>query len=199
MDPYRLWKVHMLQLLPFVFDVKLGRTNAPLVDRSVVLVLPLCLIVHEYYFPCYLSVFSLNFTIVLRNVLRSQPTRPYTINGVFFARHYISENRPGDEASNAGTHRERGIVALTRRLAKTKNQVRSETGVSRLYLAAVRAHNRALKAARQPFLKKSARIQEKNFRDNPMSFAKTVCKGACIPNKAPQFSANSAFQLNLFE
>ena len=26
------------QLLPFVFDVKLGRTNAPLVDRSVVLV-----------------------------------------------------------------------------------------------------------------------------------------------------------------
>ena len=27
------------QLLPFVFDVKLGRTNAPLVDRSVVLVI----------------------------------------------------------------------------------------------------------------------------------------------------------------
>jgi len=26
------------QLLPFVFDVKLGRTNTPLVDRSVVLV-----------------------------------------------------------------------------------------------------------------------------------------------------------------
>jgi len=27
------------QLLPFVFDVKLGRTNAPLIDRSVVLVI----------------------------------------------------------------------------------------------------------------------------------------------------------------
>ena len=27
------------QLLPFVFDIKLGRTNAPLVDRSVVLVI----------------------------------------------------------------------------------------------------------------------------------------------------------------
>ena len=73
------------QLLPFVFDVKLGRTNAPLVDRSAVLVIsPLCLIVHEYYFPCHLSVFSLNFTIVLQHVLllnlQSQPTRPYTIN-----------------------------------------------------------------------------------------------------------------------
>ena len=27
------------QLLPFIFDIKLGRTNAPLVDRSVVLVI----------------------------------------------------------------------------------------------------------------------------------------------------------------
>ena len=27
------------QLLPFVFDVKLGRTNAPLVDRNIVLVI----------------------------------------------------------------------------------------------------------------------------------------------------------------
>ena len=27
------------QLLPFIFDVKLGRTNTPLVDRSVVLVI----------------------------------------------------------------------------------------------------------------------------------------------------------------
>jgi len=27
------------QLLPFIFDVKLGRTNAPLVDKSVVLVI----------------------------------------------------------------------------------------------------------------------------------------------------------------
>ena len=83
------------QLLPFVFDVKLGRTNAPLVDRSVILVIfPLCLIVHGYYFPCHLSVFSLKFTIVLRHVLllnlRSHPTRPYTIN----TRPYFSPAAP---------------------------------------------------------------------------------------------------------
>ena len=46
------------QLLPFVFDVKLGRTNAPLVDRSVVLVIsPLMSEEHEYYFPGHLSIF----------------------------------------------------------------------------------------------------------------------------------------------
>ena len=84
------------QLLPFVFDVKLGRTNAPLVDRSVILVIfPLVSdIVHEYYFPCHLSVFSLKFTIVLRHVLplnlRSHPTRPYTIN----TRPYFSPAAP---------------------------------------------------------------------------------------------------------
>ena len=74
------------QLLPFVFDVKLGRTNAPLVDRSVVLVLfPLVSdSTRILYFPCHLSIFSLKFTIVLRHVLllnlRSHLTRPYTIN-----------------------------------------------------------------------------------------------------------------------
>jgi len=94
------------QLLPFVFDVKLGRTNAPLVARSVVLViLPLCLIVHKYYFLCHLSVFSLKFTIVLQHVLllnlRLQPTRPYTINTrpYFSAAVIFEKNQPGDEAS----------------------------------------------------------------------------------------------------
>ena len=73
-------------LLPFVFDIKLGRTNAPLIDRSVILVISptLCLMVHEYYFLCHLFEFPLNFTIVLLHVLllnlRLQPTRPYTIN-----------------------------------------------------------------------------------------------------------------------
>ena len=43
------------QLLPFVFDVKLPS----LTEVSFLLFLPLCLIVHEYYFPCHLSVFSL--------------------------------------------------------------------------------------------------------------------------------------------
>jgi len=38
----------------------------------------------KYYFPCHLSMFSFNFTIVLWHVLllnlRLQPTHPYTIN-----------------------------------------------------------------------------------------------------------------------
>ena len=58
------------QLLPFVFDIKLGRTNLPsLTEVSFLLFLPLCLIVHGYYFLCHLSVFSSKFTIVLRHVL----------------------------------------------------------------------------------------------------------------------------------
>ena len=61
-----------------------GPTLPSLTEVSFLLFLPLCLIVHEYYFPCHLSIFSLNFTIALRYVLllnlRSQLTRPYTIN-----------------------------------------------------------------------------------------------------------------------
>jgi len=93
------------QLLPFVFGVKLGRTNTPLVDRSVVLVIsPLVSDGTRYYFPCHLSLFSLNFTVVLRHVLllnlRSQPTRPYTINTrpYFSPAVIFAKNRPGDEA-----------------------------------------------------------------------------------------------------
>ena len=83
------------QLLPLVFDVKLGRTNAPLVDRSVILVIsPLMSDTNITFRVIYLY---FHFTIVLRHVLllnlRSQPTRPYTINTrpYFFSRHYISE------------------------------------------------------------------------------------------------------------
>ena len=37
-----MWEVHFVpELLPFVFDYKLGLTNAPLVERSVVLVVSL--------------------------------------------------------------------------------------------------------------------------------------------------------------
>jgi len=94
------------QLQPFLFDVRLGRTNAPLLTEvSFLLFLPLCLIVHEYYFPCHLSVFSLNFTIVLRHVLllnlRLQLTRPYTINTrpYFLPTIILVKNRPGNEAT----------------------------------------------------------------------------------------------------
>ena len=65
-----------------------------------------------------------------------------------------------------GPHRERGIIALTRRLAKVKNAVRSETGVSKPFLAAVRA---SLRAARQTLRMKSARQQEV-FQKQPMDF-----------------------------
>jgi len=81
-----------------------GPTLPSLTEVSFLLFLPLCLIVHEYYFPCHLSVFSLNFTIVLRHVLllnlRSQPTRPYTINTrpYFSPAVILAKNRPGDEA-----------------------------------------------------------------------------------------------------
>ena len=68
----------------------------------------------------------------------------------------IKDPKPGlNNSGNAGTHQEHGVVALTRRLARTKNQVRSETGVFRPFLTAIRAHNHALKAARQASLKKS--------------------------------------------
>ena len=71
-----------------------GPTLPSLTEVPFLLFLPLCLIVHEYYFPCHLSVFSLNFTIVLQHVLplniRSQPTRPYTIN----TRPYFSPTAP---------------------------------------------------------------------------------------------------------
>jgi len=80
-----------------------------LTEASFLLFLPLCLILHEYYFPCHLSVISLNFTIVLRNVLllnlRSQPTHPYTINTrpYFSPAVILAKNWPGDEASRAPT------------------------------------------------------------------------------------------------
>ena len=71
-----------------------GPTLPSLTEVSFLLFFPLCLIVHGYYFPCHLSVFSLKFTIVLRHVLllnlRSHPTCPYTIN----TRPYFSPAAP---------------------------------------------------------------------------------------------------------
>ena len=93
------------QLLPFGFDVKLGRTNAPLVDRSVVLVIfPLCLIVHGYYFPCHLSVFSLKiyncfmacFTVEFMIATNTPIYSQY--QAVFLPTVILAKNRPGDEA-----------------------------------------------------------------------------------------------------
>ena len=59
------------QLLPFVFDVKLGRTNDPLVDRSVVLVSDSTRILLSVSFirifielyNCFTACFTVEFTI----------------------------------------------------------------------------------------------------------------------------------------
>jgi len=96
------------QLLPFVFDVKLGRTNAPLVDRSVILVIfPLvsdstqivlsvsfiCIFIEIY--NCFTACFTVEFTIAPDMPIYNQ------YQAVFFARHAVIsvKNRPGDEAN----------------------------------------------------------------------------------------------------
>ena len=86
------------QLLPFVFDVKLGRTNAPLIDRSVVLVISLLLsdstrillsmsfirIFIELY-NCFTSCFTVEFTIATDPPIYNQ------YQAIFFAHCYISK------------------------------------------------------------------------------------------------------------
>ena len=86
------------QLLPFVFDVKLGRTNAPLVDRSVVLVIsPLVsdstrillsmsfIRIFIELYNCFTACFTVEFTIATDTPIYNQ------YQAVFFARRYISE------------------------------------------------------------------------------------------------------------
>ena len=89
------------QLLPFVFYVKLGRTNAPLIDRSVILViLPLVsdstrillsvsfICIFNEIYNCFTASFTVKFTIA--------PDMPIIIQSIpgciFFPLcHYISE------------------------------------------------------------------------------------------------------------
>ena len=87
------------QLLPFVFDIKLGRTSAPLIDRSVVLVIfPLVsdstriLLSVSFFrifieiYNCFTACFTVEFTIA--------PDTPiYNQSGRIFhpPRRYISE------------------------------------------------------------------------------------------------------------
>jgi len=88
------------QLLPFVFDVKLGRTNAPLIDRSVVLVIsPLVsdtsstrillsvsfIRIFIEFYNCFKACFTVEFTIATNTPIYNQ------YQAVFFARHYINE------------------------------------------------------------------------------------------------------------
>jgi len=86
------------QLLPFVFDVKLGRTNAPLVDRSVVFVIsPLVSdstrillsvsFIHIFIelYNCFMVCFTVEFMIATNMPIYNQ------YQAIFFARCYISE------------------------------------------------------------------------------------------------------------
>jgi len=97
------------QLLPFVFDVKLGRTNAPLVDRSVVLVIfPLVSdstrillsvsFIRNFIeiYNCFTACFTVEFTIAPDMHMYNQ------YQAVFFACHTVilTKNRPGDEATS---------------------------------------------------------------------------------------------------
>ena len=72
------------QLLPFVFDVKLGRTNAPLVDRSVVLVIfPLVsdstrILLSVSFIRIFIEIYNCLRHVLLLNS-RSHLTCPYTI------------------------------------------------------------------------------------------------------------------------
>ena len=99
------------QLLPFVSDVKLGRTNAPLVDRSVVLVIfPLVSdstqillsvsFIHIFIeiYNCFTACFTVEFTTAPDTPIYNQ------YQAIFFAHHtvIIEKNRPGDEAKMWG-------------------------------------------------------------------------------------------------
>ena len=93
------------QLLPFLFDVKLGRTNAPLVDRSVALVIsPLVsygtrillsvsfIRIFIELYNCFTACFSIEFTIATDTPIYNQ------YQAVFFARRYVLlKYQPGHE------------------------------------------------------------------------------------------------------
>lgn len=87
---------------------------------------------------------------------------------------------------SCGPHRDRGIIKLTRRLAKVKNMARRSFNANPSgFLHGV--HNKAVKAAHQSTLQRNTRHQEREFRSNPWSFSKSVC----CPNDnrtAPTFS-----------
>ena len=90
----------------------------------------------------------------------------------------------------AGRHREKGIIKLTRRLAKLKNIARRSFHAQPVaFLNGARVHNKSLKVARKTTQLRSARQQEKAFRSNPWLFAKSVCSPSGPPI-VPSFSAS---------
>ena len=105
--PTRYGKSICYQLLPFILDVKLGRTNAPLVDRSVVLaIFPLVsdstrillsvsfIRIFIEIYNCCMACFTVEFTIAPDTPIYNQ------YQAVFLACRAVTlvKNRPGDEA-----------------------------------------------------------------------------------------------------
>jgi len=96
------------QLLPFVFDIKLGRTIAPLVDRSVVLVIsPLVsdsirILFSVSFIRIFIELyncFTACFTVTVKFTIAIDT--PYTINTrLYFSPAVIlAKNRPGEKAT----------------------------------------------------------------------------------------------------
>ena len=93
------------QLLPFIFDVKPGRTNTPLVDRSVVRVIsPLVsdstrillsvssIRIFIELYNCFMVCFTVKFTIATDTPIYNQ------YQAVFFVCCYNSDKKAWDEA-----------------------------------------------------------------------------------------------------
>jgi len=74
--PTGYWKSICYQLLPFVFDIKLGRTNTSLIDKSVVFIE-----LYNWFTAC----FTVEFTIATDTPIYNQ------YQAIFFTCRYISE------------------------------------------------------------------------------------------------------------
>ena len=103
----------------------------------------------------------------------------------------ISEPSTTTGSKAPGPHRERGLVILTKRLSNLKNRIRSENGVSRQFLTAVRTPNRVLRTSRQSSLSVRTRRREKTLKANPWLFAKSVCDSHST-KVSPLFSSDVA-------
>ena len=80
-------------------------------------------------------------------------------------------------------HRSRSVVRLTDRLARLKNAARRNFDANPgEFLSAVRAHNRAKRAADVLSQQRSSRKQEKAFKRNLWKFSKSACDAQNAPS-----------------
>lgn len=91
-----------------------------------------------------------------------------------------------------GPHRPRSIEKLTTTLTIAKNETRRFFKSNPpMFLSAVRAHNKALVAARKSSHFHSGIKQEAAFRQNPWKFSKSVC--CSNSRQEPAFSESTCF------